>query len=330
MTAAFDYRAARAEVFGSSLPGPLKLLALALIEFMPDAWPSVATLAGHCGVNRKTVLRAIERLERLGVLAVERATGRPSRYVLRPREEWRTGPILSPVPDIGTGPKSSPVPTEDVAGPILSPPPVPNRPSTGPILTPEAGEADQTSGGKRSARDGGPKSSPVTVTGHFASPLAFGAPPFAAPVLAQRYEQYPPGWSWSEETRAAAVMAGVTPADLREHVDFWTTHAWSAPVTDLDAELRRRIPDIKRRRDTERAKASKASQAGGFRGAPVEPPVPEPKRKHRNYAEHYGLDLAAAAERVAATRVHVNGGEPSFYRALERELLAERERRAGA
>lgn len=150
MNAAFDYRAARESIFGSSLPGPLRLLALALVEFMPNARPSVPTLAGQCGVERKTVLRALARLERMGVLAIERSPGQRSRYVLQPVPSWRTGTPEGPVPLVGTGTESSPVPTEPGTGTKSGMGPVPTEARTSPIAGgPEAEEADQKAGGKR-------------------------------------------------------------------------------------------------------------------------------------------------------------------------------------
>ena len=66
--APYDYRGARDDVFASTLPGPLRLLVLALIESMPECRPSVATLAQRCGVERKTILRGLARLEQLAVI----------------------------------------------------------------------------------------------------------------------------------------------------------------------------------------------------------------------------------------------------------------------
>jgi hypothetical protein len=67
---------------------------------------------------------------------------------------------------------------------------------------------------------------------------------------------YPPGWHWSPDTEGAAILAGVSVEQLQEQVDYWTTHVFSRPVRDLDGELRRSIPGIKTRAETERFKAA--------------------------------------------------------------------------
>ena len=75
-----------------------------------------------------------------------------------------------------------------------------------------------------------------------------------------RYPSYPKGWRWSVETEAAARIEGVSVPELREHVDWWTTHDFSRPVNDLDGELRRSLGSIRTHWETERAKAlSRAS-----------------------------------------------------------------------
>lgn len=202
---AYDYRAARDAVFGSALPGPLRLLVLALIEFMPNCKPSIATLSARCGVERKTAMRALARLERMGVISVERAMGQCSRYDMQPVPSWRTGTkrVLVPEED-GTG-------TKDDLGPV------PNRDGTGTKPVPKA------------------------VLSSFRKPFE---------AVRAEHRQFPVGWHWTPETEAAARMQTVTTDELQEHVNYWTTHAWSVPVTDLDGELRRSIGGIRRRRET--------------------------------------------------------------------------------
>lgn len=320
MTVAYDYRGARDAVFASSLPGALKLLALSLIEFMPVCRPSVVTLAGHCGVERKTVLRALARLEKMGVLVVERSPGQRSRYVLQPSHAWRTGPNLSPVPDTGTGDDSVPVPTEHGTGTNGGTGPVPTEARTSPIAEgPEAVEADLESGLKRSAREGGTSKGPV--------PFAAYDAPFAAQTLPARFLQYPPGWSWSEETEAAAVMAGVTPMDLQEHVAYWTTHAWVVAVTDLDGELRRKLPDIRQRRQTSQAKARAASKGGPFRAVVT---APEPKTKHVRFAEAYQIELAPLLLELEELKIVETLGTDHWHEYLEKALALEAKRKVDA
>lgn len=146
----FDYRGARADIFRSEMPGGLKLLALALVEFMPCCRPSVMTLAAQCGVERKTVLRALARLERLGVIGIERRTGQRSQYVLQPVPSWRTGTSKGPVPPEGTSTTPEPVPTAPGTGTNVGMGPVPMAPRTSPTAVGhEAVQADPESGVKR-------------------------------------------------------------------------------------------------------------------------------------------------------------------------------------
>ena len=84
-------------------------------------------------------------------------------------------------------------------------------------------------------------------------------------------------------------------------------------------------------RATERSnQLCRVPATGGAGVRSPEAPIPEPKLKHRNFAEHYGLDLEGAVRRVLATKVHVNGGEVSFHRKLEQDLAKQRARLKGA
>jgi hypothetical protein len=111
------------------------------------------------------------------------------------------------------------------------------------------------------------------------------------PVIPAEYRQFPKGWRWSDDTEQAALIEGVTAADLREHVEFWTTHAWSVPVTDLDGELRRSIGNIRMRRETARAKARASPRAAA--GAP---PPPKGKPAAQGIAEWQAEEARLAAQ----------------------------------
>ncbi|WP_298169324.1 helix-turn-helix domain-containing protein [Novosphingobium sp.] len=66
-----------------------KLVLLELADRVRDdrrddmAWPSLPTLARRTGLNRRTVIRALEALEGAGLVQINRRQGRGSRYVLR-------------------------------------------------------------------------------------------------------------------------------------------------------------------------------------------------------------------------------------------------------
>lgn len=47
-----------------------------------DCFPSITTLAWHCGVSRRTIMRSIKRLEQLKAIAIERKKGKPNIYKL--------------------------------------------------------------------------------------------------------------------------------------------------------------------------------------------------------------------------------------------------------
>jgi len=43
-----------------------------------DCFPSITTLALHCGVSRRTIMRAIKQLEQLKAVLIERKKGKPN------------------------------------------------------------------------------------------------------------------------------------------------------------------------------------------------------------------------------------------------------------
>jgi len=47
-----------------------------------DCFPSITTLAYHCGVSRRTIMRAVKQLERLKAVSIERKKGKPNIYKL--------------------------------------------------------------------------------------------------------------------------------------------------------------------------------------------------------------------------------------------------------
>ncbi len=147
--------------------------------------------------------------------------------------------------------------------------------------------------------------------------------PNGAGTRRPRWESFPEGWRWSDETSAAAAMEGVTEAQLAEHVKYWTPRAFSVPVLDLDGELRRAIGDIRKRGETERAKALRAKQAPAraFGGPALA--VLEATPRHAAYAKKHGLDVGAI---VAA--IIEEGLPDKLGLGRARELIGERLQRA--
>lgn len=151
---AFDFIGARKQVLASSIPPPLKLVLLVLIEHMPDCYAGLDRLAAESSTSRRTIIRSIARLERMAVLRVERATGRSNRYHLRPVEDWRphgadsrVEPVptegtrartAAPVADTVTGDNAAPVPPVALTRANEGAAPVPPTALTRATVTPEA------------------------------------------------------------------------------------------------------------------------------------------------------------------------------------------------
>jgi hypothetical protein len=271
MTSTFDFIAARESIFEAPIPGPLKLVALVLVEHMPNCHPSVTKIASMCGVERKTAIRALARLERMGVISIERRNGALNAYAFRPVPLWRTGPPDVPVPETdGTG-------TNEGTGPV------PMTTGTGPFEVPKA-EVSTKEAGERRER-------------------ARGLELAAANTIGPEWSQYPAGWHWSDATEAEASMQGVTPAQLQEHVAYWTLHKFSRPCTDLDGELRRRIPEIRKRAEKERFRESQ-DRANPSQAAPSGNTYRwRPNQSHGDLCKTHGrdLDFAVTQYRAAGT-----------------------------
>ena len=74
-------------IMSSRLPTMERFVLLAISDHLgskQNCWPSADRLALRTGANRRTVLRALKRLEDRGVIKVTRSTGRANRY----RIDW--------------------------------------------------------------------------------------------------------------------------------------------------------------------------------------------------------------------------------------------------
>jgi hypothetical protein len=65
-----------------------------------DCFPSVTTLAYHCGVSRRTIMRAVKQLERLSAVSIERKKGKPNIYKLLNMPESKSYPQSSSDMDV--------------------------------------------------------------------------------------------------------------------------------------------------------------------------------------------------------------------------------------
>jgi hypothetical protein len=91
----------------------------------PDCWPSVARIATDLNLNRATVLRHLESMERLGCLRVERTAGRVNHYtiVADPPQQLTLGPQMAAELHLTAAPTPS-------GEPVASTQPVGEQPDT--------------------------------------------------------------------------------------------------------------------------------------------------------------------------------------------------------
>lgn len=289
MSAAFDYRGAREAVFSGALPGALKLLLLALVEYMPHCSPSVATLAKNCGVERKTILRGLASLERACVLAVERRPGARSVYALRPPADWRfgyapeappspvptngTGTALTPVPDERTGPAKPPVPEKDGTGTTEGMGPVPTEPQTGPTVGPKAGRSGSESG-----------SEAARAHGFEVLPRAFTMP-----------SEEP-----TESYLGACVMAGVSPAQARS---TWSHYVGKGLPLDGVERLEWWLVQRAKEKQNKDARAPASGRSGEPPADPVEFDPRYLEASHRDFCGRHGLNADKLAREWRKTAV---------------------------
>lgn len=52
---------------------------------------SLVSMANEIGLSKRSAMRAVDELERMGVISVERSAGHPSNIGLRPVSEWQRG-----------------------------------------------------------------------------------------------------------------------------------------------------------------------------------------------------------------------------------------------
>lgn len=124
---------------------------------------------------------------------------------------------------------------------------------------------------------------------------------YGATTQGPEWLQFPEGFKWSDATQAEATIAGVTAAQLQEHVNYWTLHRWSVPCTNLDGELRRCIPDIRTRAEKKRYLESTDRTNTTRSAAPVGNSYAwTPTQEHREYASANGRDVATVVPQYRA------------------------------
>ena len=88
----FDYRGARKAIFASALRPNPRLVLLALLEYMPTAYPGKAKLRDETGLSVASIKRSLLDLERMGVLVVDRSkasTGHDSNTIVM-ADDWNS------------------------------------------------------------------------------------------------------------------------------------------------------------------------------------------------------------------------------------------------
>lgn len=62
------------------IPENLLKTTMAIVRFMPNAYPRIETLAEMTGLSKRTVMRQIQKLESLGIIKVTREHRKSNRY----------------------------------------------------------------------------------------------------------------------------------------------------------------------------------------------------------------------------------------------------------
>lgn len=105
------WRAVRDALWASELDTTALVVALRLVESLPHPEPSVVGIAVRCGIDERTVQRALGRLVDIGILTVTKRTGRRSAYAFSGAITPGTEPPLPPAQSHPTpGTESPPTP----------------------------------------------------------------------------------------------------------------------------------------------------------------------------------------------------------------------------
>jgi DNA-binding transcriptional ArsR family regulator len=289
--------------------GSAKLIALRLVEHLPDAFPSLLTLADWTGLSERTVRVALRELESKRVVETRR-TGRSNVYAF--------AFVGVSIPELGLPGGEAP-PNDEEEPPESGGREAQHRQNL-PVLpgdhTP-AESADQTGSICRSDRRNLPpkQGSEAVKASRRGSASARGrkaAPPPPPPALFTSWN----GWKLSPELRAELIDAGI-PADRVDHrvLRFKNRPVRKAGVPSLDDYIREQVP---RWLEWERggapdssagtAVSSSLTGGGAAEGRSQSSSAPRARRAapwihvdHVKFARAAALDLPAEVERFKAS-----------------------------
>ena len=312
--------------------GSAKLIALRLVEHMPDDYPSMLTIAEWCGLSERTVREALRELEAKRIVETRR-TGRSNVYVFAfagvsiPELGAPSQPPPDAAPSGGSGEPGAPPETPGPAGPIPAE-------SAGVCrgVTP-AESADQIGRTCRSDRQllpvsDPPKSDPSPISrssfqkrrwrkgetegGASATPPARRSAPGTPPTTTTTFFTSFSGWKLSDSLRAEIIAAGIRPADVDRRVKRFTNSPFaSRGVLDLDDYIREQIPkwlawQADEDADSRHKNGVSSAFGGVVAGSGPTPTSGASKRRlgalwihadHVAFAASAGLDLAAEQRR---------------------------------
>lgn len=292
--------------------GSAKLIALRLVEHLPDAFPSLLTLAGWTGLSERTVRVALRELERKRVVETRR-TGRSNVYAF--------AFVGVSIPELG-------VPDGDASG--AAPPSGEDAPPESggreaqhrqnlPVLPDDhtpAESADQTGSICRSDRlNLPPKRGSEAVKGSGGGGARQRARRTAAPPPPPAYFTSWLGWNLGPELRAEIIAAGIKPDRVDYRVNkFKNSRFRRGGVPSLDDYIREQIPLWLEWEEEEEAKRRDKTAVASSLAPPPRPEGPTrsenaPARRsgpkwihveHVAFARSAGLDLLAEARRFRA------------------------------
>ena len=312
----------------NKIGGSAKLVALRLVEHLPDAFPSLDTLSGWTGLSVRTIRSALRELERVEVISTQRnVRGRSNVYAF--------AFVGVSIPELGRA-DLPPAPPSD------GPPP----PADGPRqnLPPSAGDttpAESAGVGGENCRPGRqplpPKQDPKLTNKRERDPRgsARGARPVAAiaPPLVFTFR----GWECSPALRAELVQMGVPAARIDARLRALRNRPVNggAGVVSLDDYVRENaerwvVWEAERLAQTPYCSGGNGVSSAFARGGANPGATWAPEPKCAAYCAHWKIDLTAIETEFRRRGEPLRLGGGSATDAAFRKLLEHEARKAMA